>query len=373
MFKTFKTIASISVASLLITGCGNNPKRGIKITFDAAEGEFSDGSHTKTVYVRMYGKLKAPETPVRTGYTCSNKWYRGEQEWDFSRYCFSESMTLTTDWLVNSYTLSVTSDDTSKGTVSGSGTYTYDSSVTVTATPVEHHAFLGWYNESNKVSSDATYTFNMPANDYSLEAKFKLDTVVYGLYPQTHVSDETLISALDSLTTSSVNENGYYSYNENLYYPYVANPDDSSFTFEDGVSIVSGNKYWFKVEPIEWKILNEEEGFVTSTRILDMHLFNERYKGTPTKTDYQGNTGEAYANNYKYSDLRSWLNTDFYNAAFSNDDTRIKTTEVDNAASTTAHPINDYVCENTNDKIFLLSYQELLDDVLNIVLSILLV
>lgn len=361
MSSLFKNIVYISLASLIISGCNNSKNIMLTITFDALEGEFSDGSHIKTIEVKKHSKLEAPETPTRTGYDCGNKWYYGENEWDFSHDKFTSSITLVTKWDANTYVLSVSSEDTSKGTVLGDGSYAYDSAVTVTAVPEEHYAFVGWYNESNKVSSDTSYTFNMPANDYSLVGKFKLDTAVYGLYPQTRVSDSSLISALESLTSSAIDENGYYTYNEELYYPYIANPSESDFKFEDGSDIVNDTKYWFKVEPIEWKILNEDDGFVTTSRILDTHIFNERYKGLQTRTDYQGSSSEAYPNNYKYSQVRSWLNVDFYNRAFFNNDSKIKITEIDNSVTTTAYDTNDYVCENTNDKVFLLSYRELLD------------
>ncbi|MCQ3035643.1 MAG: DUF6273 domain-containing protein [Bacilli bacterium] len=336
-----------------------------KYSLTVTSGDTSKGTVSGSGSYAYNSSVTVTATP-KTG--CSfTGWYEDSIKVSSNTTCTFKmpayDYSLVAKFSTNNYSLTVTSEDTSKGTVSGSGTYAYDSSVTVTATPVEHYAFTGWYNESNKVSDDVSYTFNMPANDYSLEAKFKLDTVVYGFYPQTHVSDESLVSALNSLTASSINENGYYSYNENLYYPYVANPTEHPYyscKFEDGTLISRGNKYWFKVEPIEWKVLDDNnEYFISSAKILDAHRHNESYDGTKLRTDYQGNTGEAYANNYKYSEVRSWLNTDFYNAAFSSDDTLIKTTEVDNSASTTFSDANKYACENTNDKVFLLSTKDL--------------
>ena len=66
----------------------------------------------------------------------------------------------------------------------------------------------------------------------------------------------------------------------------------------------------------------------------------------------------AYANNYKYSDLRQWLTNDFYNSAFALDDSLVQTTLVDNSASTTSSSSNSYACENTEDKVFLPSYKD---------------
>ena len=64
-------------------------------------------------------------------------------------------------------------------------------------------------------------------------------------------------------------------------------------------------------------------------------------------------------NNYERSEMREWLNNSFYNKSFSTlEKTRILTTIVDNSASTTISSSNPNACNNTNDKVYLLSYQE---------------
>lgn len=67
------------------------------------------------------------------------------------------------------------------------------------------------------------------------------------------------------------------------------------------------------------------------------------------------------SNNYKNSSIRKWLNGGFLNKAFS-DDSLIATTEVKNFTASTCQNTNPYVCENTNDKIFLLSRQDMLNE-----------
>ncbi len=174
----------------------------------------------------------------------------------------------------------------------------------------------------------------------------------YGLYPQTHVNDTELIANLFSLKNSE--KNGYYLYDGSYYAKKKASPSSSSYTFSDGTTIVNGTAYWFKCEPIEWKILSSDNGTysLVSTVLLDAHQY---YSSTSDRT-IDGKT--VYANNYKYSDIRSWLNNDFYNAAFSLDSSYIQTVEVDNSASTTESSTNSDACENTNDKVYLLSYQD---------------
>ena len=72
----------------------------------------------------------------------------------------------------NEYTVAVTSEDTSKGMVDGGGIYAYGSSVTIKAIPSADYAFVGWYEGKTYISNEATYSFEMPANNVSYVAKF---------------------------------------------------------------------------------------------------------------------------------------------------------------------------------------------------------
>lgn len=68
-----------------------------------------------------------------------------------------------------SYTLTVTSSDTTKGTVSGGGTYAEGSQVTIKATPKSGYRFVKWSDDNTNatrtvtVSADATYTATFEA------------------------------------------------------------------------------------------------------------------------------------------------------------------------------------------------------------------
>ena len=81
-----------------------------------------------------------------------------------------------------------------------------------------------------------------------------------------------------------------------------------------------------------------------------------------------------HANNYKYSSVRAFLNgydgseyqvTNYTNKGFidlaftEEEQAKIHETLVDNSIKSTGETQNQYVCEDTNDKLFLLSYEEL--------------
>ncbi|MCI2069023.1 MAG: MBG domain-containing protein [Bacilli bacterium] len=174
----------------------------------------------------------------------------------------------------------------------------------------------------------------------------------YGLYPQTLVTDSALITALSALTTTD--SQGYYEYQGYMYAKLSAAPCNSGYKFSDNATVItSGTTYYFKVEPIKWRILKTSGGSYTlmSEQALDNHIW---YKDTSNRT-ISGST--VYPNNYMYSDIRSWLNADFLNKAFYLDSSLIETTAVDNSASF-GNSSNSYACANTSDKVWLLSYAE---------------
>lgn len=296
--------------------------------------------------------------PTKAGYTFLG-WYDGENKVTSIEKGTTGSLSLTAEWSANLNSLSVTSEDESKGTaeiVSGTG-YSGET-ITVKATPADGFVFIGWYRDSEKVSEKATYSFTMPFRDCSLVARFYggaplLDeangTLAYGLYPQTHVSDSATIAALDSLKCAEIN--GWYLYDGQYYAKETAEPYGSDYVFDDGTNIVSGTSYWFKCEPIVWKTLSSDDGnySLVSSLLLDAHRYNEYYSGL--KDGY-------YANNYANSQIREWLNGDFYSAAFALGDSYVQTTTVDNSAATTYSSDNKYACEDTEDKVYLLSYQD---------------
>lgn len=190
--------------------------------------------------------------------------------------------------------------------------------------------------------------------------------VNFGRYPQTHVGDSALISVLEKLTVR--NQRGFYEYDGKEYMKILENPfrygketdADGNIVYRryrDGTIIYwnSQDEEWFMVEPVKWRVLEEFDGYVkvVSTVILDTSCYY-------TNTFYRKIDGVSIApNNYKYSTLRGFLNNEFYNIAFTPlQQNAILITDVDNSEDTTYKSPNPYACENTQDKIFALSYSE---------------
>ncbi len=285
------------------------------------------------------------------------------------------------------------------GVVYGSGQYGYGTTVTVTAVPNEGYYFEMWYDDIGvDITSSATYTFTMPGHDVYLGATFTDfiplqagDIYSLGLYPQTKVTDSTTISTLNDssgILPTSANSQSWTSYNyyisgsnttnfmwykdisvgEDLYRGvyftsyrpyYTTSSSSTSNSYQDDNGYFINTRYWFKFEPISWDVLsvNEVEGpLVLSSKIIDSQ---EYYHSTSNRTI---DSETIYPNNYKESNIRTWLNDGFLNTAFSSTEQNlIKTTNVDNGVYSTGYSTNQYATTNTDDKLFLPSYREVVN------------
>lgn len=84
----------------------------------------------------------------------------------------ASNLTLTAEFLVNTYLITVESSNTAFGEVSGGGGYTHGSSVSVHATPNENYTFVAWTENGQAVSFEAVYTFEA-TSDRALTAVFQ--------------------------------------------------------------------------------------------------------------------------------------------------------------------------------------------------------
>ncbi len=275
-------------------------------------------------------------------------------------------------WEAAEQELELLSNDSSLGSVAlVSGTGYTGTSMTVKATSTEEGLFMGWYCLDELVSKEETYSFAMPNESTVLTAYFadkkelgmapvydpSSKTITYGLYPQSHVSDLSLISRLDSLEEGKGET--WYSYKDSYYVKAEANPYNTDYLFEDDTSIVTGESYWFKCEKISWNVLESSSSDgSTSYKLLSSRLLDiQTYYSSEEERVIDGTT--IYANNYAYSDIRNWLNGDFLNSAFALSFAFITETVVDNSESTTRYSPNKYACGNTKDKIYLPSFSEM--------------
>ena len=75
----------------------------------------------------------------------------------------------------NTYTVSVSNNPSSGGTVTGGGNYNHGEQATITASPAAGYAFVNWTEGGSIISTNATYTFTVNSNR-SFQANYSQNT-----------------------------------------------------------------------------------------------------------------------------------------------------------------------------------------------------
>ena len=168
----------------------------------------------------------------------------------------------------------------------------------------------------------------------------------FGSFPQSQ-ADTTGLTLIDTYTNHMAYDDatGGVAYND-------------IYQDQNGNEYVKLSNNYYKVEPLKWRQLTTSDG----TAMLLCENIVERVQFYTSSENRTINGQTIYANNYEHSTQRSYLNNTFYNSAFNNlEMSLIPKTVVDNSASTTSSTSNSYACTNTNDYVFALSYQDLLN------------
>lgn len=192
------------------------------------------------------------------------------------------------------------------------------------------------------------FDFKAGATEYKVG-----DIIEFGSYPQTQVTDSTIISALNSISATwrsygymsgsgtgwcdgSAKESDYMKYKDvtynderyravefSTYRPGLVTykSTETCFNYQASNGYTINNVYWFKFEPVQWKILDPSKGLVLCESIIDSQAFNNNLYATGNTStwwaDYWKDSARTiHANNYTNSDIKDWLNDDFYYTAF---------------------------------------------------------
>ena len=185
------------------------------------------------------------------------------------------------------------------------------------------------------------------------------DFVYFGVFPQTIMSKDVELKARVELYRNEVWEDfplACYLGSDNEYYVKMrADPCGQNNQFSTTAKIEKDKCYYFKIEPIKWRILHTDDD--DKLLLLCEDILTNMYFDSVTE-----------CNNYENSEIRHWLRDVFYEVAF-NDEQRklVKQTLVDNSVRSTnpnkgPQEDNPYICDDTNDYVFLLSEQEVTDE-----------
>ena len=235
------------------------------------------------------------------------------------------------------------------------------------------------------------FDFTAEAADYQVG-----DIIQFGSYPQSEVKDEALIAELNGLAPdwdSWTSYEYFYYYNDGMIpmvqrdfmrytditcngeryrgvkftqyrFSYAYSTSEESYQRTNGY--VTNTNYWFKYEPIDWRILDPSTGLVMCETIIDSQPYSNTIYGNSNASlrySYFNDTSYTnYASDYETSSIRKWLNEDFYNTAFTNiEKEKINVSTLNNNGFYTSIGVTGYEALDSNkttDPIFLLSYNE---------------
>ena len=211
------------------------------------------------------------------------------------------------------------------------------------------------------------------------------DIIEFGSYPQSKITDSDLIAKIEAVGKSiswvdynyyigtGTSDDGnmkpvdgmmlykdityggskYRAVKINQYRPYrTGNTSSETYQYDNGYN--KGNIYYFKYEPLSWRILDPSEGYVMCNQIIDSQAYQNfiYYNGSEY---YNSEACENYASDWVTSSLRQWLNNSFYNTAFTAEEKeQIGTSHLENKSTDSS----TYNSADTYDKIFPISYYD---------------
>ena len=232
---------------------------------------------------------------------------------------------------------------------------------------------------------EVTYTFTESVRKVGTtkitidNVETEYDIVEFGDWPQTIKADNVKVNKRQLITRGAYT---YYVGSDGNYYAKVVENANSTD--------------YFKVEPIKWRVLTKNYNNTNKALLLAEKILTANgpfYENIYNNRNIENKT--IYPNNYEHSQVRAYLNgleyqfapfdeeayknktnvsthtvsthkdKGFLQTAFTTEaQAKIEITTVDNSADSTTDSTSEtekaekYACNNTNDKIFLLSEKE---------------
>ena len=161
----------------------------------------------------------------------------------------SGAITLYAVWGAESYTVSLTADPSDGGTVSGAGTFSYGSSVTIKAIPADNYLFVKWSDDSQQAVRTISIT-----RDYNLTATFRRKSYTVRFYANdgtTAKKEQTMEVGVSSPLIANTWERDQYTFMG------WATSSDGAVEYDDGETVTD---------------LSTEDGAVVSLYAVWQHI-----------------------------------------------------------------------------------------------------
>ena len=229
------------------------------------------------------------------------------------------------------------------------------------------------------------------SNDSVFSGTEATGTIInFGSYPQSKVTDSATISALDSVTKNwksykyysgtgdyddgnmepsdymkyadiKLGGNKYRAVTFSEYRPrYTGYKSSASYSYQDDNGYYTNKVYYFKYEPLKWRVLDASTGLIVCDFAIDSQAYNNYNLCTDsTYESFWGDSDKNHsASDWENSSLRAWLNNEFYNVAF-NEVQQVKIRELTRENNDSSFGTFD--SKPTSDKITLLSFNDVLN------------
>jgi hypothetical protein len=278
---------------------------------------------------------------------------------------------------ISAFLTTLTGEQLYYGRLAASAAETGTISLTVPAGLADGYYLLQCFNEqyNGDYQTDIASAFSTVGLTVGEDLNYGVgDTVVFGSYPQSLVTDpdtHAALEAADKVWTSyryysgtgqrdgqmqpgnwmrfadlSLNGEKYRAVIFDAYRPSITWGSNGTGAFQSANGYEPETVYYFKYEPLQWRVLDPFTGLIVSEYAIDAQPYQNMVYATNTGKCYQTSSCETYSTDYPTSTIRAWLNEDFYNVAFTGSQKdNIRTTTITTSAE-------------TNDKVFLLSKDE---------------
>ena len=174
-----------------------------------------------------------------------------------------------------------------------------------------------------------------PKEEFVYEISEDGQYIYFGEYPQTLKASNVTVSTTPDADGYFLGSDGerYYEYTIDIDFDAISEITNSTWDETEwssmdqldastGEEMVNGGTYYFKMEKIRWRILSEVDGtfiIVAETNLQAVAFQTDYEEYDDWYTTANGAPEETYANIYKYSELRRFLNDDFISMAFTSE------------------------------------------------------
>ena len=162
-------------------------------TYTITTGKTGSGTLTANKSTAYQGQQVTLTPTPGTGYELSS-YTKSPSSLSISNNKFTmpaQNVSVTANFTKKNYAISVVSEDDDMGTVTGGGTYSYQSKVTITAIAKPGYKFTGWTKTAGTLVSASSYItqFTVPASTATVTAHFERSQSVVGYYHNSTFED----------------------------------------------------------------------------------------------------------------------------------------------------------------------------------------